>query len=55
MVLDEFESDSELTEMFVGLFGMVAMEKSFVGVMELMVATELDFGLKSILVDVDEG
>ena len=52
---DECESDSELTEICVGIVRMVAMEKSLVGVMELLVDTELKFGLKSILVCVDEG
>ena len=52
---DECESDSELTEISVGIVEIVAIEKSFFGVMELLVDTELKFGLKSILVDVDEG
>ena len=54
-VNDDCESDSELTETCVGIVGMVAMEKAYVVGMELLVDIELKFGLKMILVDVDEG
>ena len=51
---DEFESESELTEICVGIVEMVVMDKAFVEVMELLVDTELKFRLKRILVGVDD-